>query len=60
MKTYFFSRIGRRKTLLLVFILAELSCITPLAFKNLPMLFFSRFLSGAVLNAYYQLPFVLC
>ena len=52
-------RIGRRKTLLITVAIAEIATINPLLIKNLPSFAISRFLSGGIINVFYQLPFVL-
>ncbi|KAJ6215888.1 hypothetical protein RDWZM_010388 [Blomia tropicalis] len=52
-------RIGRRKTLMIIFLMAALATANPLLTKTLPTFLIARFISGGVLNVFYQIPFVM-
>nr|XP_027205182.1 organic cation transporter 1-like [Dermatophagoides pteronyssinus] len=51
--------IGRRKALLITLIIAEMSCLSPIIFKDIYSFIITRFLAGGILCVYYQLPFVI-
>lgn len=52
-------RIGRRRTLLIAFIMTAVSCFSPMLVKTLPLFAITRFIAGGVLNVNFQLPFII-
>lgn len=55
----FLIRIGRRRTLLIAFIMTAVSCFSPMLVKTLPLFAITRFIAGGVLNVNFQLPFII-
>ncbi|KAH9511701.1 Sugar transporter [Dermatophagoides farinae] len=51
--------IGRKKAMLITMIIAQISCLSPIIFKDIYSFLIARFLAGGILCVYYQLPFVI-